>query len=370
MVLSMSGFLDSLRRNSLRMMERGRNNLGRMLDNRSVEVLVNEELEKRLHPGKRTVLYVGIKYDYTERDQGLSYEHHNFFDTLCNMDVNYIYFDYDRLLRRYGQERMSEMLKEALNHYRPDYLFYFHYKDWIDHDVWREATADPGIRTIIWLSDDHWRYEESRQVWELFDVVVTTDAVGVERRAQEGRGNVILSQWGCNHNRYHKLVLPKRYDVAFAGRSYGRREEFVEGLRSHGIDVHTFGEGWKGGGRVTQSELVRIFNESRICLNISFAGKDDKQQIKGRDFEVPGCGSLLMTKNVPGIADYFIPTEEIATYEDHEDCARQIRDLLVDEERRERIALAGHERALRDHTLEGRLRTIFAHADRVDKSRR
>lgn len=361
----MSELFDMMRRNSLGMVESVLDRMGRAFDNRSVEVLVSEELEKRLQPGKKTVLYIGIRYDYANRDQGLSYEHHNFFHTIANMDVNYIYFDYDRLMQKYGRKRMSEMLREAISYYRPDYLFYFHFKDWIVHDVFRNASLDPHLRTIVWLSDDHWRYEESRKVWELFDLVVTTDAEGVEKRTSEGRKNVLLSQWGCNHFLYSQLNLPKLYDVAFAGRAYGKREEFVARLRSQGIDVRTFGEGWKDGGRVTQSELIRIFNQSRICLNISYAGKDDKQQIKGRDFEVPGCGSLLMTKNVPGIASYYVPGEEIAVYEDVDDCARQIKELLADDERRERMAWAGHQRALRDHTIEGRLVRIFAHADKL-----
>jgi spore maturation protein CgeB len=364
----MSELYDRMRRNSLGAVEKVGDRLGRMFDNRSVEVLVSEELEKRLQPGKRTVLYIGIRYDYAKRDQGLSYEHHNFYQTIVNMDINYIYFDYDRLLLEHGRERMSEMLKEAVNYYRPDYLFYFHFKDWIAPEVLRDVAASAAGRSIIWLSDDHWRYEESRQVWQLFDLVVTTDAEGVEKRRKEGRENVLLSQWGCNHFLYKKLDLPKIYDVSFTGRTHGKRVEFIEELRRQGINVATFGEGWEGSGRITQSDLIRIFNQSRICLNISLAGKDDKLQIKGRDFEVPGCGSLLMTKNVSGIASYYVPGEEIAIYEDVADCARRIKELLADEKRIERMAAAGRRRALRDHTVEGRLEAIFSHVDGMKKA--
>ena len=67
------------------------------LDNRAIEVLMDEELERHLKQGKKTVLYVGIKYDYGNKDGGLSYEHYNFYHTLLNMDYSLIYFDYDRL---------------------------------------------------------------------------------------------------------------------------------------------------------------------------------------------------------------------------------------------------------------------------------
>ena len=48
------------------------NRLGGALDNRSVEVLIHEDLEKHFAGNKRTVLYVGAIYDYGNRDWGLS----------------------------------------------------------------------------------------------------------------------------------------------------------------------------------------------------------------------------------------------------------------------------------------------------------
>jgi spore maturation protein CgeB len=330
------------------------------LDNRSIEVLMDEELEKHLRTNKKTILYVGIKYDYGHKDWGLSYEHYNFYHALLNMGYSLIYFDYDRIKQKYGIKKMSEMLREAIYYFHPDILFYFHYHDWIGHSIWKEISDELPTRTIIWLSDDHWRYEETQPVWKLFNYVVTTDRKGYEKRMKEGFSNVVLSQWACNHFLYRKLNLPKIYDVSFVGRCYGERENFVNTLKRNGINIATFGQDWGNGSRVSQADLIKIYNQSKISLNLPFASEGDKIQIKGRDFEAPGCGSLLLTKDTKEIAEYFVPGEDIIVYQDASDAAEKVKYYLKKEDKRETIAKKGYERTLREHTIEKRFLEIFA----------
>jgi spore maturation protein CgeB len=282
------------------------------------------------------------------------------------MDYSLIYFDYDRIKQKYGNKKMSQMLCEAVYYYQPDILFYYHYKDWIEHDVWQEISKELPTKTIIGLGDDHWRYEETRPVWELFNLVVTTDEKGYEKRKKEGFSNVSLSQWACNHFIYKNLNLPKIYDVSFVGRCYGERKNFVDTLKRSRINIATFGQGWKNGNRVSQSDLIKIYNQSKISLNISFASKEDKIQIKGRDFEAPGCGSLLLTNDTEQIAKYFIPGEEIITYRDASDAADKIKYYLANEDEREKIAKKGYEWVMREHTYEKRFLEIFEFAQNMD----
>ena len=337
------------------------------LDNRSIEVLMDEELERHLKHGKKTILYVGIKYDYGNKDRGLSYEHYNFYHTLLNMDYSLIYFDYDRVKQKYGTEKMSKMLREAVYYYHPAILFYYHYHDWIEHGIWKEISNELSTKTIVGLGDDHWRYEETRSVWELFNLVVTTDEKGYERRKEEGFNNVFLSQWACNHFMYKNLNLLRIYDVSFVGRCYGERQSFIDALKRNGINVTTFGLGWENSSRVSQADLIRIFNQSKISLNLSFTSKGDGiLAIKGRDFEAPGCGSLLLTKDTDEIAEYFVPGEEIITYKDANDATEKIKYYLADEDERERIAKRGYDRVMSEHTYEKRFLEIFEFAQNME----
>ena len=337
------------------------------MDNRSVEVLIDEELEKHFKNDKETILYVGIRYDYGKKNWGLSYEHYQFYDTLLNMDYSLIYFDYDRIKQRFGATKMAQMLREAVYLYHPDILFYFHFHDWVEHYVWKEASAELPTKTIVMLADDQWRYEETKPVWKLFNLIVTADSKGFEKRRKEGFANVFLTQFGCNHFLYKNLNLARTLDVSFVGRCYGERKNFVDAIKRHGINISTFGLGWGSGRRISQADLIKIYNESKISLNISFSSGGNRIQVKGRDFEAVACGSLLLTKDTKEIAEYFVPGEEIITYRDANDAAEKVEYYLKNEDERERIAKKGYERLLKEHTMEKRFLKIFHSAQDIKK---
>ena len=300
---------------------------------------------------------MGIKYDYGHPEWGLSYEHYNFYKTVEVMGYSLIYFDYMKLSQKYGTKIMSELLLEAVYYYNPDILFYFNFHDWVTHDIWKEISDKLPTKTIIWLGDDSWRFDETKPIWELFNLIVTTDKTGYEKR--KGDYNVFLSQWACNHHLYRKLNLTKIYDISFVGRCYGKRKEFIELLRENGINIITFGQGWEGSGRISQADMIRIYNQSKIVLNISKSSRGDKIQIKGRDFEIPGCGSLSLTQESEEIKEYFEPGDEIITYKNIDESIQKIKYYLKHEKELNRIANNGYKRILREHTYEKRFEKIL-----------
>lgn len=85
-------------------------------------------------------------------------------------------------------------------------------------------------------------------------------------------------------------------------------------------------------------------------------------QIKGRTFEVPGCGGFLLTEAAPRLEEYFVPGREVGVYEDPDDLVVQIERWLSRPEERAAVAAAGHRRALEEHTYDHRFAAIFAEA--------
>ena len=91
------------------------------------------------------------------------------------------------------------------------------------------------------------------------------------------------------------------------------------------------------------------------------SSKPANQQIKGRNFEVPGCHGFLLTQPVPHLEDYFEIGNEVVVFHDAKDLLDKIRYYLAHEDERRRIATLGHARCLREHTWDHRLRAIFDH---------
>jgi len=310
----------------------------------STEVIA-DALEKRILPNEKTILYVGIKYDYGHADWGLSYEHHNFYRTFLDMGYSMIYFDYMSIMQEFGTDGMSRILAEAVYYYNPDVLFYFHFHDWID----KQILAELPVKKYIWNADDSWRYDAEKPVWKLFDTIITTDTPSHEKRLAAGY-NSVLSEWACNHNLCRDLGMERIYDVSFIGSKHSNREEFVNKLRENGINIKCFGKGWSDTERISQAGLIEIYNQSKIVLNISSDSAGKKIQVNARDFEATGCGALLLTQDSPAIRECFDNEKEIVTYNTPVGAIEKIKVLLNQPDKLKAIAQAGHARTLKDHT--------------------
>ena len=83
------------------------------------------------------------------------------------------------------------------------------------------------------------------------------------------------------------------------------------------------------------------------------------EQIKGRNFEVPGCGGFMLTGKADDLENYYQFGKEIVCFEDIHDLIDKIRYYLAHEEERAAIARAGYERTLREHTYAHRFEAIF-----------
>ena len=187
----------------------------------------------------------------------------------------------------------------------------------------------------------------------------------------------------------------KIYDVSFVGQPHSNRREIVEKIKKTGIDVKCWGKGWPAG-RIPQENMIKIFSQSKINLNLtksfgsinfralasiffrreldkslkfvsprywfpnfqSFLAKK-REQIKGRNFEIPGSGGFLLTSDADNLTDYYQDSKEIVIYKNINDMIDKVKYYLEHNEEREIITQAGYERTLRDHTYEKRFNSIF-----------
>ena len=120
----------------------------------------------------------------------------------------------------------------------------------------------------------------------------------------------------------------KIYPVSFVGACYGKRPFVLNELRSKGINVFAFGEGWSAGPLNTE-EMVKIYSRSKINLGFSSVGShDDLYCLKGRDFEITMSGGLYLTEHHEELSNFFRIGEEILTWKTVDELAEKIQFLL------------------------------------------
>jgi len=318
------------------------------------------------------IIYVAAQYDYGDITRGFSYEHHNFYHTLFNMGHEIVYFDFLTEYQQRGKTAMNARLLDIVRAEKPELFFSVLTQDQMDIDIIREVSLKTDTTTFNWFCDDHWRFEKFSRRWApAFNWVSTTAANALPKYEQIGYTNVIKTQWACNHYLYRQVDVQPEFDVTFIGQPHGTRREVIAALRKAGVNVKVWGHGWEAG-RLNQDEMICIFNQSRINLNLSNAStrtgwkrhlpqfmSPTFQQIKGRHFEIPGCGGFLLTDSAENLEDYYVPNEEVALFGDLSELVQAVGYYLAHEAERQRIAKAGFHRTMSDHTYEQRFRQIF-----------
>lgn len=196
------------------------------------------------------------------------------------------------------------------------------------------------------------------------DLTLTAAPEAVDWYRKEG-GDAIFFPEASDPEIFHPMPdLPKVHDVSFVGSRYGIREKIVTTLREAGIQVTAYGSGWENG-RIAIEDVPRLFAQSRIVLGVSAIGHcPDFVGLKLRDFDAPMSGSCYLTQKNDDLLGLYEIGHEIDTYHSVMGCVERVHYLLAHDAERESIAAAGRARAVRDHTWDVRLNSLWAHLDR------
>lgn len=317
-----------------------------------------------------------MQYDYGDAARGHSYEYVNYYHSLLQMGHEVVLFDYMTELKRHGKTRMNEMLIDLAGQVQPDLAAFHLYTDQFDASTLDKLRDDTVTLSIF--HDDTWRTDYARYWVPHFDFFTTPDVFTARRYSARGMKNALFFPYGCNEKLFYRMEAPKIGDVSFVGRWHPYRQWLVNRLRKSGISVTAKGPGWAGG-MVTHEEMVKLFNQSRINLNISNSASWDAryllssfravvdrvrsrkvvEQLKGRHFEINGCGGFQLSYYVEGLEQHYAIGEEIDVYGTPDELIEKIRFYLEYNDLRESIALAGHRRTLSSHTFTARFRDLF-----------
>ena len=323
------------------------------------------------------ILYVAMRHEYGDQSRGLSFEETNFRSSLEGMGHKLSAFDFMERSRRDGVARMRADLIKLAAETKPELAFFFLFTDQLDTRTIEAVGQAGNCPTVNWFADDHWRFEDfTRHFAPAFDLAVTTDPDSMPKYRLLADTRVHLSQWACNRYAYGKVASELKHDVTFVGQPHGDRRQTVSQLADAGIQVECWGFGWPSG-QLAHPEMVDVFASSRVNLNLSNSSevpgltarlrrllhfnppRPRPAQIKGRNFEVPGCGGFLLTERVPHLERYFELDQEVAVFDGTDDLVDKVRHWLEHDKERQQVADAGYRRVIAEHTYDNRFAAIF-----------
>ena len=232
----------------------------------------------------------------------------------------------------------------------------------------------PPHPSIYWASDTHinngqdgdsypYRLEMAKKFSKVF--------VAQKRAQEEFKRDGVDAEWlphAFEPEAYHDLTqrdeqgrptpfkfASKKYDICFVGHvNSENRVDFLDRMFKEFKNYYY--------GQRTFQHAAEKYCQSRIVLNISMT--DD---LNMRVFEAMGSGSFLLTNWIPTIEEFFEDGKHLALYRSVDEAVDKAKYYLSHDSERERIAQAGFEEVMKNHTIDNRVGRILESIDNLIK---
>jgi glycosyltransferase involved in cell wall biosynthesis len=261
--------------------------------------------------------------------------------------------DFGDLLSQHGAARMNQIIVERFNNFKPDLVFMQIQTD----NVFFPETAKYISERSFFL---HWGGDKRANLPQYFSsiapfVSVTCCTCEEDIAAMKAMGwNAEFLQIGIDPEIY-KPGLEKISDcppIVFMGNNYGDqfplskdRRELVEFMqREFGNQFAVYGNGWPHNPHSfnhDQSIEARYYNSCKIAISYNHFNTD--RYTSDRIFRILASGVLCLSHRYKGIEKDFKPGIHLETFGNFQELAEKCRQLLSNEETRNRIANAGKE---------------------------
>ena len=222
----------------------------------------------------------------------------------------------------------------------------------------------------------------------LYDLIFTTKTFGIkDLETTYGVKNARFIPHGYDPEIHRKLPISTEdkntfgCDVSFIGTWSPKKELWLSVLKQKapGVNLKVWGEQWfKAGTEVLKSSIqytgvvgdlyAVAIQCSKINLGIlseRVAGASSGDLITSRTFHIPGSSGFLLHERNEESVLYFKENEEAGFFGDADEMARQVAYFLANDKLRGEIQEAGYQRAIKDHSLDARAKTVGVYLDQL-----
>ncbi len=278
-----------------------------------------------------------------------------------------IRFEVGEAYAKYGAIHANKRILEVVKEQSPKYVIWPTRTYELLEETFQEIRK-MGAYVIGWFFDDESRFEGYSRWWiPYMDYIFTADKASVSRYQQLGAKALHLIVTGEPED-FIPSPTDLAYNVSFVGSKFvADRANLVKHFLDDGISISTFGKGWSNG-YISHDEMVQIFCNSKIniCFTKSYDG--DRNQLKGKIFDITMCGGFLLCEYAEGIEEFFEIGKEIVCFKNYFEALEKINYFLVNDKERKMIAQAGKIRSIRDLSQSTLLEKAFTALERDTRS--
>jgi spore maturation protein CgeB len=288
----------------------------------------------------------------------------------------------------------SVKITNIIIQYEPNLIFFIPVEDEIDLTFVKEISKK--TITVTYFYDDTWRIKYSLKWADSVTYIITSD-INWRLNFEYIKHKIIFSPFFVNCKEYRdNEIINKLFEVSFVGQYHPYREWLVNKIRESGINVKVFGYGWSENSSISFNEMINVFNNSKINLNLSncvsfdirqlfdfksntfigflksiklvltsFYKSDMKlyEMVKARFFEINSCSGFQIGFYAQGLEKVYEIGQEIEIFSTTDELIKKIKFYLENDSERLKIAKQGYLRTLREHDAKLRLDKIISSID-------
>lgn len=298
---------------------------------------------------------------------------HSAYDALKGLRVTTDRLDY---LQNTFLNVVSQSVLAKVESFEPDLVLAMAQAP-LNHQALKRLRRD-GVTTAMWFVEDYRLFTYWKSFAPFYDIfAVIQKEPFIDELAAIGQPNAFYLPLAAQPEFHKPLDLSpvdqRKFgaDVSFMGAGYpNRRIAFREIVN---YDFKIWGTEWEGdhvlepivqmkGRRVTPDECVKIFNATKINLNLHSSIQADNlvnhgDFINPRTFELAACGAFQLVDKRQLMPESFA-VDELATFDSMDEFIEKIDYFLNHPNEREAFIVKSRERVLTDHTYIQRMRSL------------
>ncbi len=314
-----------------------------------------------------------------------TFEAPEFYDAYNALDNLKVTSDRHQYLQNSFLQVLSQAVLAKTETFEPDMVLSMAQAP-LTHQALKRLKRDKVV-TAMWFVEDFRLFTYWQSFAPFYDIFAVIQKEHFFDKLKEiGVDNTLYLPLAAHPDFHHPLNIgvidARKYgaDVSFMGAGYPNRRMAFRKLIHHGLKI--WGSEWEGdhvldkyiqlgGRRVTSEECVKIFNATKINLNLHSSINVDElvsggDFINPRTFELAACGAFQLVDRRSLMAEAF-SDGELAHFDNLEDLDEKIGYFLAHPNERDLYAEKGRKRVLADHTYVIRMQTLIDFTmDKID----
>lgn len=279
-----------------------------------------------------------------------------FYKELLSKNFNTTFFDLIDYFKSFGRSESESYIKKIINKFQ--IILITTDKPYFNFNFFSELKKINKELIIVYTDGDGVLNYPSYSINFIndIDLYAVTDSLKVV--SYLNKNNTKAFFWYTQYKQdFFKLDdRLKTDDVIFYGGSQNRME-YLNYIEENNINLSKYGRGFHSDFTPIKT-LNKLINRSKIGLSLNFVQKEREwknkyfndfnncKQVKGKNLEIPLCGTFLLAEYLKDLDELYVNKKEAVFFEDKKEMIELIKYYLENNEEREQIALAGYNKAL------------------------